>query len=116
MEKRIKQIKPITPDKVYQEIPDWVIEGANNCIKEHWLALKRESHFTQNELIDAIQKVYDKVSGTDDYSYKKWRGMLFDKHYLDIEPIYEEAGWEVEYDKPAYCETYDANFTFRRKK
>jgi hypothetical protein len=31
---------------------------------------------------------------------------------LDIEPIYREAGWIVEYDKPAYCENYDANFTF----
>jgi hypothetical protein len=32
---------------------------------------------------------------------------------LDIEDTYREAGWKVEYDKPAYCENYPANFTFR---
>ena len=26
------------------------------------------------------------------------------------------SGWEVVYDKPGYCETYKANYTFTKKK
>ncbi len=39
---------------------------------------------------------------------------LYDKHYLDVEPIFIEAGWKVEYDKPAYNENYDAYFEFKK--
>ena len=35
--------------------------------------------------------------------------------WLDIEDVYAGAGWEVEYDKPGYCETYEPTFTFRKK-
>jgi hypothetical protein len=34
---------------------------------------------------------------------------------MDFEPFYEKAGWKVVYDKPGYCESYAANFTFTRK-
>jgi len=35
--------------------------------------------------------------------------------WLNFEEVYREAGWGVKYDKPAYCETYDAFFEFRDK-
>ena len=40
----------------------------------------------------------------------------FDYNWLNIEKIYEDAGWAVKYDKPAYNESYDAYFIFREKK
>ena len=108
-------VKPITPDEVIQEIPDWVIEGANNCIKNHWVEINKRSHFTQDELINEITKVYEREHPDQD-ELKYLRSMLFDKHYLDIEETYKKVGWKVEYDKPAYFENYEPNFTFYKKK
>ena len=41
------------------------------------------------------------------------RSMIFEKHWLDFEDIYRKAGWFVNFDKPAYNETYDAFFEFK---
>lgn len=40
------------------------------------------------------------------------RQEVFDSGWLDIEDLYRAAGWKVSYDKPAYCESYPATFTF----
>lgn len=109
-----EKVKPITPDEVFQEIPDWVIKGANNCIRKHWVELSQESRFLQDELIEEIWKVFSMQHDSADY--KAWKDKLFENHYLDIEPIYREVGWNVVYDSPAYCENYKPSFTFRKEK
>jgi hypothetical protein len=40
------------------------------------------------------------------------RAFIFSKGYLNFEELYEAQGWKVVYDKPAYNESYKANFTF----
>lgn len=100
-----KKVKPIKPSEMIQTIPDWVIEGANECIQAHWVELNKESHFTQDELINYVLKHKPE-------SARIGRDILFKNHWLDIEPLYRKEGWKVDYDKPGYCETYDANFTF----
>lgn len=40
---------------------------------------------------------------------------ILDRGWLDVEDAYRSVGWEVEYDKPGYNETYEPNFTFRRR-
>ena len=42
------------------------------------------------------------------------RNEIFNKGWLNIEEVYRSAGWKVNYDKPAYNESYDAYFTFER--
>jgi hypothetical protein len=44
------------------------------------------------------------------------RRAVFDNGYLNIEEAYRAAGWNVVYDKPAYNETYTANWTFTKAK
>lgn len=99
-------VKPISPSDVKEgvNIPHWVIEGANECIQANYH--QKISHFTQDKLIEYIMK-YAPAGTT--------RQSLFTNHWLDIEPLYREVGWKVEYDKPAYCENYPANFTFTEK-
>ena len=99
-------VEPIKPSEIKQTIPEFVIKGANECIQEHYRELKKESHFTQDELMKYVLK-YAPEGIT--------RRTVFDNGWLDIEPLYRRAGWEVEYDKPAYCENYPANFTFSLK-
>jgi hypothetical protein len=40
------------------------------------------------------------------------RSEAFDRHLLDVEPVYEAAGWTVTYDKPGFSETGVAWFMF----
>lgn len=99
-------MKPITPDEARQQkltrIPDEVIISVNELIVEK-LTSSNYASFTQDELINRI------ISKS-----KLSRDEIFNKHYLDFEPIYQKAGWKVEYDKPAYNETYNATFKFTR--
>ena len=41
---------------------------------------------------------------------------FFTNHWLDIESVYEDAGWKVYFDKPGYNESYSAYFKFSEKR
>lgn len=56
----------------------------------------------------------DIISSDDEEDPRPSRQFIFDKHWLDIEDTYRKAGWNVEYDKPGYCENYDAYFVFSK--
>jgi hypothetical protein len=47
-------VEPIKPSEVKQFIPEWIIKGANECIQDHYLELRKESHFTQYELMKYV--------------------------------------------------------------
>lgn len=104
------QVRPITPDEVVPQkkssLPSFVIQAFNNLIAKFFSGGRAE--FEQNLVIEEIQKLA-KEKGV-----KLKREDIFDLHYLDVEEIFEEAGWRVEYDKPGYNETYAATFTFRK--
>lgn len=93
-----KKIKPIAPDEVVHEIPDVIIEVVNTLIKEKWNG--RKSHILQDEILERLSIPRDEV---------------FEKHLLDFEHIYREAGWSVIYDKPGWDENYKPFFEFKRK-
>lgn len=43
------------------------------------------------------------------------RNTVFKNKWLDVESLFENEGWKVNYDKPGYCESYEASFKFTRK-
>ena len=96
--------RPITPEEVRKSrityIPDIVFEAINELIIKHFDG--KESIVKQDEILD---KICTEETGLT-------HNMVFDFHFLDIEDIYREQGWEVTYDKPTYCEDYDAYFKF----
>jgi hypothetical protein len=98
--------KPITPKEIVTqkllEIPDCVIETFNHLIAEKWDGYK--SSIKQCDIVEILVSKHNMDEN-----------IIYHKHYLDIEGIYRKAGWVVEYDKPAYNESYDAYFTFRKK-
>lgn len=100
--------KPIAPDDVVAAktatIPDEVFEAFNEAIARHWNG--RTSTFTQDEVVKAIEL---KLNG------RMTKQELFANGCLDVEDSYRALGWTVDYDKPGYCETYAANFTFKKK-
>ena len=50
------------------------------------------------------------IMGRSNYS----RNEIFDNHLLDFEDVYRDQGWSVMYDGPAYCESYDPYFLFKK--
>ena len=97
--------KPITPQEVNaakeRNIPPEVIECFNEAISKHWDGYR--AFFYQSYIVVSI-KVRLNVSGE----------YIFRNGYLDVEDLYRDAGWEVTYDKPAYDESYEAHFIFRK--
>lgn len=102
-----KTFGPISPEEVRKKridyIPAIIFEVFNELIISHF---NGEKSVVRQD--DVLNKVCTEESGLS-------RQTVFEKHYLDIEDFYREKGWKVEYDKPAYCETYPATFTFSIK-
>lgn len=101
-------VKPIRPSEVAKNkinvIPDPVIKAFNEIITLNYN--DGISHFKLKEVVKLILTKNPRIKESD----------LFDNNWLDVEDMYRRAGWQVEYDNPAYNESYDANFTFTRKR
>jgi hypothetical protein len=99
-------VQPITPGEVVllkgKQIPTGVIRAFNEMIAMRWNG--HSATIQQPEIVSAIQAMLNCE-----------RDKIFDNGWLEVEEIYREAGWEVEYDKPGYNEYYDAYFVFKRR-
>lgn len=96
--------KPITlPQEVKSAMPDEIVEVFNDLIQRYWDG--RQARFKQEE---AVGLIATKLSIRPN--------SVFDKHYLDVEELYRQAGWKVVYDKPGFNENpYPPTFTFSKK-
>ena len=101
------QVKPITPEEAKKcredYIPAEIIEVTNEFICKH--LSNGRARFTQDELVTEILKRMPNLSSQD----------LFYHKYLDFEPLFEEAGWDVSYYKPSIGDDFKACFVFEAK-
>ena len=95
--------KPITKEEAKAAkilaIPEEVIEAFNELIIEEM----NTSGIAIIKCQQAIDRILQKMPLETDV-VNRW---------LDVEPIFEEAGWKVEYDQPGYNESYEAYYTFK---
>jgi hypothetical protein len=98
-------VRPVAPSEVVdlqrEQIPSAVIATVNSMIAEQgggYVILRQKD--IQARLQEAGLDVAE----------------IYEKGWLNFEDLYRQAGWEVEYDKPGYNETYDANFVFKPAK
>ncbi len=100
-------VKPITPKEAVglkkELLPDEVLEAFNELIAEN--IRDGEATFKATDVAARIKKKLQ-VKSID---------AVFDKGHMDVEDIYRKAGWKVEYDRPGYCESYAATYTFTSK-
>ena len=100
-------INPIKPSDVVSAkiatMPEFVIESFNFLIAKNFDG--SSSRVIQDDVVKLIEIAIE-CDGDE---------QEFDNHWLDIEPIYKQAGWEVVYDKPGYNESYRAYFVFNIK-
>lgn len=96
--------EPITPKKARKSkikvIPSFVIICINVMITKNYK--NGYSKFRQDDLVSLIEETIPE-------------GTKFDRSWLDFEPIYENVGWKVTYDKPGYNESYPATFEFEER-
>lgn len=100
-------IKPITPAEAMKqkrtEIPDEIVQIVNDMLVQKLSIANPTSGITlfQKDILDRAAEALDMTTSE-----------IFARNWMDIEPIFRDAGWDVEYDKPAYNESYDAFFAF----
>lgn len=92
--------------KRVETIPDYVIDAFNDLLTENY-----QEDETIIEQEDVIRKILE--YSTDD---ELTRETIFKKHCLDIENLYRNNGWEVDYKKPMFNECFKAYFVFKSKK
>ena len=101
-----KKVCPIKPSEIASEkektFPDAVIESFNELITQKFD--RGSATIKKDEVVDLMVE-----KGLN-------RNQIFDKGWLNIEDVYEQAGWKVVYNRPAYNESYLATFTFTRQK
>ena len=97
-------------------IPAFVFQAFNELIAER--GGSGSAQFSQEDVLALI--VEKRTAGTTyaptEETKAELRAEIFDRHWLDVESVYEAAGWTVVFDKPGYDETYAANFKFTPKR
>lgn len=115
--KEEKMVEPIKPEEINEAkaktIPSEVIESFNHMIAKNWNG--SQSRFKQDDVVENIVSRMNKNNVLSQHEIDVLKISLFSNHNLDVEDLYRAQGWKVEYDKPAYCETYPATFTFSKK-
>ncbi len=101
----MKKVKPISPegfvDQKNKSIPEKVIEVVNKLLTLS--STSKHIVILQKDIISELIK-----NGFDEDE-------IFKNHWLDFESLYRDAGWNVEYDKPGFNESYEARFIFSSK-
>lgn len=96
-------VNAITPQEaqnsVGADIPDFVIECFNKMILQKYRDGKSTVYVKE-----VVKKIRELMQGEAEYRYSS--------EWLDVEPVFERAGWSVLYSKPAYNETGESYFVF----
>ncbi len=99
----VEKINPIRPDEIAKQkkndFPDTVFLAFNEHIAKKFTN-KSAVVFQDDIVADIAQRLGITVQA------------IFENGWLNVEEIYREAGWEVEYDKPGYNESGQAFFRF----
>jgi len=100
--------KPFTPADAKaakaSSIPDVVLDVVNRLLAENFGSSDNPHiQFTSKKVRELVEPLLPE-------------GTRFDARWLDFEGVYRRYGWDVEYDKPGYNETYDGFYIFRKKK
>lgn len=100
-------MNPITPKelakKVGCHIPKDIIKAFNNYLEEN--SELDDNVVTCRIELDAIVKYITKCTNFSSND-------LYDKNYLDVEPVFRRAGWEVTFHKSPYYDTSPSFYVF----
>lgn len=103
----IQPIAPITPRQAFNpmlhEIQPGIVDVVNELLRQKFDG--RQALILQEDIVALFNERYP------DYE----RERIFREKQLNIEQLYRDSGWIVEYEKPLYYETFPARFIFKAK-
>lgn len=108
-------IKPFSPDEAkankVHTLPVQLIQAINELLSEKYTD-GGTIRITLKDLKARCRRVFgqDGMSSNAD-PISSWPDSVW-----DFEPVYRQQGWSVMYDKPAYNESYDGFYAFKRKR
>jgi hypothetical protein len=104
-------VKPISPNELKRKpMPEFVITAFNELLADKYNGRGDIIILQKN----AVAKIIE-VSARGDYRCMVSEEAIFKNGWLDIEDEYRAAGWLVAFDKPGYCESYEASWVFKKK-
>ena len=97
--------KPIKASEIMSvknaAIPEVVIDVFNDFIIKNFNG--RYANVVKDQVVEVlVQKGLD-------------RQKIYANHWLDVEDLFRENGWNVQYDSPGYDESYPAFYVFKVK-
>lgn len=94
-------VKPVTPEEALSgmTLPDEVMKTWNTAVTK---AVQGNGKVNQDDIVDALMA----ATGRN-------RQFIFDEGWLDVENIYRNVGFDVEYHRPTYDENWEAYFIFK---
>lgn len=113
------EIKPFSPDEARANkifvLPPQLIQAVNELLSERYVD-RGEIHMKLKDVKERVKQIF-RAENTSDTAigYDPTRGWS-EKGYWDFEPVYRQQGWHVSYDGPAYNESYDGYYIFKKDK
>lgn len=98
---KLKEIRELKE----RDIPEYVYDAINLLIAQR-IGNSRIAKFTISQAVSKILDIAPEGTTRDEIQQNYW---------LDFESAYRKIGWDVDYDNPAYNETYEGNWTFTWK-
>jgi hypothetical protein len=103
---RVKRVEPIKPKDILDNLEDVihpaVVQAVNELLKEQF---RGGSCTIKQKDIESRAKKISGVTSTE----------IYDKKWMDFEPIFRKAGWKVSYNSPDRDEDFDSYFSFSAK-
>lgn len=98
--------RPIKPSEVgavqASAFPAEVFDAFNELIAENYA--NGYATFKQSDVVARIKQKRNCEAGE-----------IFKRGWLNVEDVYRNEGWHVEYDSPGFNEPYAATFTFKKR-
>ena len=102
------KVMALTPEvafiNFYKSVPDAVLECWNEAIMEN-LQVSGQKNVSSSFTLKYLSKKIQKKMNCNFEQAKK-------AGWFDLEKVFRDQGWKVEYDQPAYNESYDSTYYF----
>jgi hypothetical protein len=92
------------------KIPDFVINIFNAEIARNYSESNDCAQVKQDDVVKLIDEYID--GNKTHWTHHN----IFNDHWLDVEPVFEHAGWKVKFCKQPYYETASSFFIFSKEK
>ena len=96
---------------VANAIPEFVIEVFNGLIKKNFNGYSADVKLEDAKLavIEAIKHNNPEHANLGD---RELRDFLMERRYMDVEPVFQAAGWKVEFNKQCIGDNFASHYVF----